>query len=276
MCKVLKVSRSCFYKWYRGGASNRKKENEKLVEEIKLVFNQSKQRYGSPRITKVLNNKGLNVSRPRVAKLMRINDLRSKVKKKHKVTTDSNHSYSIANNYLGRDFSPKALNKSWVSDITYIRTSEGWLYLTVIIDLFDRQVIGWSLSKTMFTNETIIPAWKMAVSKRQITSELIFHSDRGVQYACKDFRRILQTNKLITQSMSRKGNCWDNAVAESFFKTLKSELVYHEKFKTIRDAELSVFEYIEIWYNRQRLHSSLGYKTPAEIECLSYKLKIVA
>lgn len=276
MCKVLKVSRSCYYRWYRCGISKRKLENQKLLVEIKEIFETSKQTYGSPRISIELKKRGRTASKPRVAKLMRANGIRSKVKKKFKITTNSNHSYRISPNVLDRNFTPKSLNEAWVSDITYIRTVEGWLYLTTIIDLFDRQVIGWALSKTMYTKETIIPAWRMALSRRKISSKLIFHSDRGVQYACKDFRKLLKSNVLITQSMSRKGNCWDNAVAESFFKTLKSELIYHEKYKTIQQAELSVFEYIEIWYNRKRLHSALGYKTPVEIEYEFIKLKNVA
>ena len=266
MCKVLKVSRSCYYRWYSGGISKRALENKNLTTVIKQVFDQSKQTYGSPRIAAELKKRGYGVSKPRVAKLMRINGWRSKVKRRYKITTNSKHLYSISANYLGRNFKPTALNKVWVSDITYIRTGEGWLYLTTIIDLFDRQVIGWSLSKSLFTDQTIIPAWKMALLKRTINQPLIFHSDRGVQYASKEFRKHLKANCLIIQSMSRKGNCWDNAVAESFFKTLKAELIYHDNYKTIQQARTAVFEYIETWYNRKRLHSALGYKTPVEIE----------
>jgi transposase InsO family protein len=266
MCKVLEVSRSSYYKWLKGDISKRKLENQLLTDAIKKVFAESKQTYGSPRIVKELKRNGCKVSKPRVAKLMRLAGLRSKVKKKYKITTDSNHCYPVSKNHLNRAFNPDELNKIWVSDITYIRTSEGWLYLTTIIDLYDRQVIGWSMSKSLKTIETIIPAWNMAISKRNIIKPIIFHSDRGVQYACYEFRNHIEANKLITQSMSRKGNCWDNAAAESFFKTIKSELVYHEKYTTIKQAELSVFEYIEVWYNRKRLHSALGYRTPIEVE----------
>jgi len=266
MCKVLNVSRSCYYRWYNGGVSKREKENQDLSLIITEVFEDSKQRYGSPRIAAELRRRGVFVSRPRVAKIMRYNGLRSKVKKQHRVTTNSNHKLAVSENLLNRNFNPTGLNQAWVSDITYIRTLEGWLYLTTIIDLFDRQVIGWSLSKTLFTKETIIPAWKMAISKRKINQKLIFHSDRGIQYASHKFRNILSLNKHVYQSMSRKGNCWDNAVAESFFKSLKSELIYHEEYKTIEHAEQEVFEYMEVWYNRKRLHSALGYKTPIEIE----------
>ena len=199
-------------------------------------------------------------------------NIKSKVKKKYRATTDSTHKYPVAKNLLDRNFTANATNIAWVSDITYISTKQGWLYLTVIIDIFDRQVIGWSLSTTMFTRDTIIPAWKMATRNRPILNNCIFHSDRGVQYACKEFTDLINANKFVLQSMSRKANCWDNAVAESFFKTLKAELVYHQVYQTIKQAEMAVFEYIEIWYNRKRLHSSLGYKTPFEFEDSYLKL----
>jgi len=276
MCKVLKVSRSCYYRWYSGGVSIRELENKMFSILIKQIFNESKQRYGSPRITAELRNKGYIISKLRVAKLMRLNGLRSKVKRKYKITTDSNHSYSISKNHLNREFTPDSLNEVWVSDITYVRTAQGWLYFTAIIDLYDRQVIGWSLSKSLSTKDTILPAWRMALSKRKIEKPLIFHSDRGVQYASNLFRSHIKSNTLIKQSMSRKGNCWDNAVAESFFKTLKSELIYHEKYESILQAKSSIFEYIETWYNRKRLHSALGYKTPVEMEEEFNKLKYVA
>jgi len=276
MCKVLNVSRSSYYKWLKGGISKRKYENQILTNEIIKIFDMSKKTYGSPRVLKELNRRGFNASKPRVAKLMRNSGLKSKVRKKYKITTDSNHKYPIADNLLNRNFSPVTINKVWVSDITYIRTKQGWLYLTIVMDLFDRQIIGWALSKTMHANRTIIPAWKMAMSKRRITSELIFHSDRGVQYACNEFRNLLKRNPLVKQSMSRRANCWDNAVAESFFKTIKTELIYHEKYNTINEAELSIFEYIEIWYNKKRLNSSLGYLTPYEYEMKHYKFKNAA
>ena len=277
MCKVLKVGRSSYYRWYSGDISNRKLENIELTVAIKEIFTQSKKTYGSPRISAELKRRGHTVSKPRVAKLMRLNGLKSKIRKRYRVTTtNSNHKLAISANHLNRNFIPTALNKAWVSDITYIRTNQGWLYLTTVIDLFDRQIIGWSLSETLLTKETILPAWKMAVGKRNIDDQLIFHSDRGVQYASKEFRRCLKNNPLITQSMSRKGNCWDNAVAESFFKTLKVELIYHQEYVTIEQAKLAVFEYIEVWYNRKRLHSSLGYNTPVEIELKFNQLKNVA
>jgi putative transposase len=224
-----------------------------LEQEILKAFQNSKNTYGSPRITQVLNQKQIKVSRPRVARIMKKVHLRSIVKKKFRVTTDSSHKFSIPENKLDRNFKPGTLGAVWVSDITYIRTKQGWLYLTTVIDLGDRKVIGWALSTTMKAADTVIPAFKMAQRNRPITQQLIFHSDRGIQYACNEVRELLEKNPLITRSMSRKGNCWDNAVAESFFKTLKTECVYQNKFTHKEQAALLVFEYIESWYNRKRL-----------------------
>ncbi len=178
--------------------------------------------------------------------------------------SDSSHKFPVPENKLGRDFKPGTLGAVWVSDITYIRTKQGWLYLTTVIDLGDRKVIGWALSTTMKAIDTVMPAFRMAQKNRPMTQKLIFHSDRGVQYACNEFRILLEKNPLITRSMSRKGNCWDNAVAESFFKTLKAECVYQNKFVNKGQAAVVVFEYIETWYNRKRLHSALGYMSPEE------------
>lgn len=222
------------------------------------------QSYGSPRITEALKRKGISISRPRVARMMRKAHLRSKVSKKHVVTTNSKHNFGVAPNHLNRQFEVGKICRAWVSDITYIPTQEGWLYLTTIIDLGDRKVIGWALSKRMHANATVIPAWQMALVNRKPQPGLIFHSDQGVQYACDDFRKALAKQKQVIQSMSRKGDCWDNAVAESFFKSLKAEALKGIKFRTRRRAQLAVFQYIEIWYNRKRLHSALGYRTPEE------------
>ncbi len=276
MCEVLKVSRSSYYRWFSQGPSKRVLEYSLFTDLIKKEFELSKQTYGSTRITEQLRRNNYCISRRRVAKIMRENNWISKHKRKFKITTDSNHKYPICRNVLDRNFTPNGLNEVWVSDITYIKTKKGWLYLTTIIDLYDRQIIGWSLSTGLYTNQTIIPAWRMAVSKRTVTENLLFHSDRGVQYASREFRKIIKGNSLITQSMSRKGNCWDNAVAESFFKTLKVELIYGNEFKTIEQAKTTIFEYIELWYNKKRLHSSLGYKTPYEVEQEFYQFKNVA
>lgn len=243
---------------------------------IKDIFEDSKKTYGSPRIREQLNRNGFTVSQRRVAKLMRKENLYCRRNKKFRVTTNSNHAYPISPNLLKQDFKVERINQVWVSDITYVYTEEGWLYLTIILDLFDRQIIGWNLSKRLKTSDTIIPAWNMATCKRKIAKPLIFHSDRGIQYASHKFKNLIKNNKLITQSMSRKANCWDNAVAESFFKTLKVECVYQEIYKTRKKAELSIFEYIEIWYNRKRLHSALNYLTPIEYENQYYQIIKVA
>lgn len=264
MCSVFKVSRGGFYGWLRSSPSKRSIENQMLEVEILVAFENSKKIYGSPRITRELNKKDIKVSRPRVARIMRSASLRSIVKKKFKVTTDSSHKFPVPENILDRDFKPGILGAVWVSDITYIRTRQGWLYLTTVIDLGDRKIIGWALSATMKAIDTVVPAFKMARNRRPITQELIFHSDRGVQYACNEFRCLLEKNSFIIRSMSRKGNCWDNAVAESFFKTLKAECVYQHKFADKDQAALIIFEYIETWYNRRRLHSALGYLSPEE------------
>lgn len=265
MCKALKISTSGYYAWRNRLPSKRAIENEGLSAEIRTIHEESSQTYGSPRIHEELLRRSMPVSRPRVARLMKKNGIKSIIKKKHKGTTDSDHEHKIAPNLLDRKFSVDAPSKVWVSDLTYIRTNEGWLYLTVVIDLYDRKVIGWALSKTMETEQTTTAALTMALVNREVEEGLIFHSDRGVQYACGAFVKLLEKNK-ITQSMSRKGNCWDNAVAESFFKTIKVECIYRKEYKTIHHAKSDVFSYIEIWYNRKRRHSSIGYATPIEME----------
>ena len=216
MCQVLRVSRSGYYDWFDRPESQRCKENKVLVKEIKEIHEKSSGTYGSPRIADDLHDLGYSCSRPKVARLMRANGIIAKSKKKFKVTTNSDHDYPIAPNLLKQDFWTDAVNRIWVGDITYIRTWEGWLYLTIILDLFTRKVVGWSMSNRLTANTTTIPAFIQAVKHYQPLPGLIFHSDRGVQYACHDFRGILDTFNVI-QSMSGKGNCYDNAVAESFF-----------------------------------------------------------
>ncbi|WP_461136873.1 IS3 family transposase [Spirosoma lituiforme] len=263
MCRVLNVSRSGYYYWLAQRPTKRASENQAIAQVISSLFTASKGRYGSPKITQDLRALGIKVSRPRVARLMKQANLKSIVHKKYVVTTtDSKHTYPVAENHLNRQFNPVKPGQAWVSDLTYIRTGEGWLYLTVIIDLYDRKVIGWALSKSMRAAETTIPAWQMALKNRPIERKLIFHSDRGVQYACHSFTKLLKKRSLVLQSMSGKGNCWDNAVAESFFKNIKSELIYQQDFQTQAMAKQAIFEYIEIWYNRQRRHSALGYLSP--------------
>lgn len=270
MCQVLKVSTSGYYKWLYKTPSKRELRNAMLIKEIHIVYRASRGRYGSPRIAKELNMQGISVSRPLIAKLMRNESLKSIVRKKYRVTTNSSHKYPVVENILNREFNVQEQNKVWVSDITYISTANGWLYLTTVIDLFDRKVIGWALSETMRTKDTVIAAFKMATINRSLkdTKELLFHSDRGIQYACDEFKIELERYKVVQRSMSRKGNCWDNAVAESFFKTLKVELIYHNDYKTKQEAALSIFEYIETWYNKNRRHKNLNNLTILEYQKL--------
>ena len=263
MCKVLEVGSSGYYKWKSKSISNRTLRKNEIKQQITSIYFASKQRYGSPRITIELNALGYRISRITVAKYMRELGLRSKLSKKFKVTTDSKHNYLVVENVLDRNFIVAQPSRVWVSDITYIQTKEGFLYLTTIIDLYDRKMIGWSLSNGMNTEQTTLGAWKMAIRNRKVQAGLIFHSDRGIQYANKKFANTIESYGVI-RSMSRKGNCWDNAVAESFFKSLKTELIYGNKLITKEQMELEIFEYIEIWYNKKRRHGALNYKTIEE------------
>lgn len=269
MCQVLKVSRSGYYAWQNRPESQRSLANRVLVKEIRRIHEESRQTYGSPRITASLHEEGYTCSRPRVARLMRASGIIAKTKKKYKVTTNSGHSYPIAPDLLQQNFWTNSANRIWVSDVTYIRTLAGWLYLTIIMDLFNRKIVGWSMSDRLTAERTTIPAFIQAVKRYQPLPGLIFHSDRGVQYASEDFRGLLKEFQVI-QSMSGKGNCYDNAVAESFFHTLKTELVYHHTYHTRLQAKNSLFEYIEVFYNRFRKHSALGYKSPEQFEQLTY------
>ena len=263
MCKVLEVGSSSYYKWKSKPISDRTLRKNEIKQQISAIYFVSKQRYGSPRITFELQSLGYKISRITVAKYMKELGLRSKLSKKFKVTTDSKHNYLVVENVLDRNFNVTNPSRVWVSDITYIQTKEGFLYLTTVIDLYDRKVIGWSLSKTMSTKRTSLAAWKMAIKNRPVQKGLIFHSDRGVQYASKKFANTIESYGVI-RSMSKKGNCWDNAVAESFFKSLKTELIYGSNLITKQQMELEIFEYIEIWYNKKRRHSALNYKTIEE------------
>jgi len=244
MCHILEVGCSGYYKWKSRPICNRLLLKEKIKQQITSIYFAAKQRYGSPRITFELNVLGYKISRITVAKHMK------ELSKKFKVTTNSKHNYLVVENVLNRNFIVFQPSKVWVSDITYIQTKEGFLYLTTILDLYDRKIIGWSLSNGMGAEETSLAAWKMAVKNRKITKGLLFHSDRGVQYASKKFAKTIESYNVV-RSMSRKGNCWDNAVAESFFKSLKIELIYGNKLITKEQMELEIFEYIEIWYNKK-------------------------
>ena len=247
----FKIGKSSYYLWLKGGLSRRWSENEQLLVKIKEIFEASFESYGSPGIAQELRTLGFVVTRQRTTRIMKAARIRARRKRKFKSTTDSSHNYPIVPNILNREFSVARPAQVWVSDITYIRTSNGWLYLTVIIDLFDRKVVGWAMSKGLSAEETTIPAWRMALKNRPVTLKLVFHSNRGIQYACNAFSNLLNSNKWVCRSMSRKGNCWDNAVAESFFKTIKTikiELVYENHFFSQDEAKLSLFNWIETWY----------------------------
>jgi putative transposase len=266
MADVLDVSRSAYFAWEKRGESHRSKENKQLVGRIQDVHARSHGIYGSRRITAALRNEGQSCGKNRVARLMREASIVSRMRRKFKVTTHSKHSYPKAENLVRQNFNVDKLNRLWVSDITYVWTREGWLYLAVIVDAFSRRVVGWALSSQLH-HSIVVQAFQQAVRRRNIQPGMVFHSDRGVQYACEDVKEQLR-NRQITQSMSGSGNCYDNALAESFFHSLKTEWVYFEKYNTRDQAKLSIFEYIELFYNRQRIHSNLGYQSPEQYEQL--------
>jgi putative transposase len=260
----MNVSRSGYYEWLNRPISNRDQENTKLTKMITEIFIQNRNIYGTRRISKKLSENDIFISRRRIGKLMAIAELTCKTKRKFKVTTDSRHNKIISPNLLDRKFDVASPNKYWVGDITYIPTSEGWLYLATVIDLYSRQIIGWSMDDNM-KSKLVNDALSMALFQRKPKKGLIWHSDRGSQYASQSHRTILKDHGII-QSMSRKGNCWDNAVAESFFHTLKTELTNHHQFENIQEAKNIIFEYIEVFYNRIRIHSANNYLAPAEFE----------
>ena len=264
MCRVLEVGRSGFYTWLQRPESLRKKENRRLVVEIKAAHQKSRKAYGSPRIHAELKSQGISCGKHRVSRLMRQHGIVLKHRRKFKATTDSKHNYPVAENKLQRRFGVSEVGQYWVSDITYIPTRQGWLYLAVTLDLFHRKVIGWAMGRWI-TRQLVIDALNMAIKNCDRKEGLIHHSDRGVQYACNDFQSLLKAYG-IECSMSRKGDCWDNAVSESFFHTLKVELTCDRNYKTRQKAQADIFEYIEVFYNRQRRHSYLGYLTPVEFD----------
>ncbi|MDX1411929.1 MAG: IS3 family transposase [Nitrospirales bacterium] len=264
MCQVLAVGKSGFYAWLKRPESPRTRENRRLVEAIKVVHHGSRQTYGSPRVHADLKARGHACGKHRVAQLMRQYGIVSRHKRKFKATTNSKHSQPVAANHLNRPFTVSHPNRCWVSDMTYIPTQEGWLYLAVTLDLYHRKVVGWAMDRWM-TQQLVIEAFTMAMKNGRPGRDLVHHSDQGVQYASDAFQALLKTAG--TQcSMSRKGNCWDNAVAESFFHTLKVELTHARQYRTRQEARREIFEYIEVFYNRQRRHSTLGYQTPVEFE----------
>jgi putative transposase len=264
-CEVLGVSRSGYFAWSKRPASERAARREKLAAKIKLVHEENREVYGSPRMCKALKAQGESVCENTVATIMKERQIRAKSKKKFTPrTTDSSHQQPIADNVLDRQFTAQLPNQKWAVDITYIPTDEGWLYLAGVIDLCSRRIVGWSMAGHMETS-LVSDALKMAIARRNPGEGLLHHSDRGVQYASEDYMYLLQSHGMRI-SMSGKGDCWDNAVTESFWSTLKTELVNHEHYATHEEARASIFEYIEVFYNRKRLHSSLGYVSPESFE----------
>ena len=264
MCSTFNVSRSGYYRWLNRKPSLREQRDELLKQELLKIYHRGRGNYGSPRIRRDLRKMGLRCSKKRVERLMKELGIMAKHKKKYKVTTDSWHKYPVAENLLNRNFNPSGPNQCWVSDISYIYTKEGWLYLATVMDLYSRKIVGWALEKRL-TRELVIKALKMATGNRRPGPGLMMHSDRGVQYASFEYQNLLKKYGMIC-SMSGKGNCYDNAVMESFFRTLKVELIYGNVFETRFQARRCIFEYIEVFYNRIRTHSAIDYNSPEEYE----------
>jgi putative transposase len=261
LCRVLEVSRSGYYKWRNRRASERERFQERLLKRIQEIFEDSRQTYGCPRIYRQLRREGFDCNHKVVERIMRDNGIQARRKRRFVRTTDSKHGFPVAPNVLSREFTVDQPNEVWVTDITYVATNQGWLYLAVFIDLYSRMVVGWSMDQSM-TTDLVLNAFRMGM-QHQGCAPLVVHSDRGSQYASDLFRAELDQLDCI-QSMSRKGNCWDNAVAESFFGTLKNENVHRTVFVTWRQAQDALFDYIEIFYNKKRAHSAIGYLTPEE------------
>lgn len=265
MALVLGVSRSGYYKYLNKGKSKRSIENEYLKDEIINIFEDSRETYGSIRIHKELQNLNIRCGKNRIASLMSKMNLKPKTQKRYKVkTTNSRHRYPISDNLLKRNFKVNSANKVWVSDITYVPTSQGWLYLCIVLDLYSRKIVGWSMKNTLEAR-VVIDALKMAYASRMPEPGLVFHSDRGIQYASYEFKNYLKKYEMIA-SMSRKGNCWDNACAESAFATIKKELIHGKKYRSHEEAQRDIFDYIEVFYNRKRRHSTINYLSPFEFE----------
>jgi len=263
MCAVLDVSESGYRSWKSGGRPQRKRLTDaQMLALIQAIHVEFKGAYGSPRTVRELRLRGFPASKERVERLMQENGIKAKHKRRFKVTTDSKHNLPIAPNLLERNFAPAAPNQAWASDITYLWTDEGWLYLAIVLDLFNREVVGWSLKPRM-TADIVTDALTMAWFRRKPAAGLIHHSDRGSQYASHVFQGKLKEYGMAC-SMSRKGNCWDNAPSESWFGSFKNERVYGERFETRDEMKAMAFEYIEVFYNRKRLHSTLGYKSPMQ------------
>jgi putative transposase len=274
LCDVLEVSRSGFYAWKARAPSAREMSDEKLAVEIAAAHAKSTRRYGSPRVHRSLRKKGIRVGKKRVARLMRSKGIVGRPKRRFRRTTDSNHTNPIAPNLVARDFAPTAPNKVWAGDVTYIATTEGWAYLAVLLDLYSRRVVGWAISANNDTALALAALNRAVRGRHFVPAGLLQHTDRGSPYASDDYRRALDSHAMIA-SMSRKGDCWDNAVSESFFATLRAELVDDERYPTRRAAETSIGDYIEGFYNVERLHSYLDYVSPIEFE-LKARVEMIA
>ncbi len=264
LCRVLEVSRQGYYAYAQRPPSRRSRDDAALQERVAAVHEESRSTYGSPRVLRELRRDGLRVGKRRVERAMRSLGLAARQRRRFRTTTAANPKHAVEPNVLARDFTATRPDERWVTDITYVWTDEGWCYLAVILDLFSRAVVGWALDATLATTLPL-RALDAAVRRRRPEAGLMHHSDRGCQYTSADYRSAL-AELGVTVSMSRKGNCWDNAVAESFFATIKTELVHQKRWTSRLELRAAVFEYIEAFYNRRRLHSSLGYMTPAEVE----------
>jgi len=263
LCAVLDVSVSGYRAWKRGGKPDRKRlTDSQMLTLIRAIHAELKGAYGSPRMVRELRARGFSASKERVERLMRENDIRARHKRRFKATTDSKHALPVAGNLLDRNFMPGAPNQVWTADMTYIWTDEGWLYLAIVLDLFNREIVGWSL-KSRMTADIVTDALTMAWFRRKPAPGVLHHSDRGSQYACRAFQQKLVDYGMAC-SMSRKGNCWDNAPSESWFNSLKNERVHGRRYVTRAEATADIFEYIEVFYNRKRRHSTLGYRSPTQ------------
>ena len=268
LCRVMQVARSGYYAWRKEPLSLRKVADMVLLQHIRDIFEEGRQTYGSGRIQGILADQGLCCGRERIARLMQVDGLKPKTRRPFRaITTDSKHQLPVATNHLDQDFTADGPDQKWVTDITYIPTAEDWLYLAVVLDLYSRRIVGWAMSDSLH-RQLVIDALQMAITARRPAPGLLHHSDRGSQYASYDYQALLTRAKMVA-SMSRKGNCYDNAAVESFFGTLKTELVYQRQYATRAEARVDIFEYIEVFYNRIRCHSALGYKSPIRFEALS-------
>jgi len=270
MCRVLGVTRSWYYAQLKRGATKRQREDQDLLPRIKVVFDESDKTYGAGRIAEDLRAQGTRVGKNRIWRLMREHSLRVKTTRRFKVTTNSDHKRPVAPNLVQREFTADAPDRLWTGDITYIWTAEGWLYLAVVLDVFSRRIVGWSMNRRM-TDELVVTAFRNALVRRRPAAGFVFHTDRGSQYCSKRFQRLVKGSG-GTQSMSSTGCCYDNAITESFFGTLKRELIHHCSFITRQEAQSRIFRYIEGFYNRKRRHSAIGYLSPEQFEQVRFKM----